>query len=231
MLQGIESAILEKANDPNWVIAVAAVVTAVFTIVLGTFTISLARSTRMAANAAVESAKAVTAIEFPIVRSSWFGPELETVDELIGPGAPYASALNDGLPTRFSAISNVEFQNFGRTPAFPLKISMGFTVAKVLPTTPIYTHTLHCSPNTVIKGGETQSIEIHFGFELSKTQINEIKNASAILWFYIRLNYQDVMDRFHDVGCCWHFGQENQADSGFYLFDDGTAPAAYTTKT
>jgi hypothetical protein len=213
--------------DANWIIAGAAVATAVF----GAFTVSLARSTKRAAEAAVLSAKAATAIEFPIIRASWLGPELESVDELIRPGAPYGSSSNDGPPTQFSAISDVEFRNYGRTPAFPFKIFMGFNVVNVLPATPVYTCTVRCQPNTVIEGGEKQSIEIHFSFELSDVQRNEIKNASAILWFYIRLVYRDVMDRFHDVGCCWQYGHQNEADSGFYLFDDGSAPAAYTSKT
>jgi hypothetical protein len=222
---------LEKLNDPNWIIAGAAVVTAAFTIVLGCFTISLARSTRTAANAAETSAKAATAIEFPIVRASWLGPELDEVDELIRPGAPYASGSNNGPPTRFSAVSSVEFRNYGRTPAFPFKISMGHIVAKVLPAIPIYTSTLRCQPNTVIEGGQKQGIEVHFSFELSDDQINGIKSKSVTLWVYTQLVYQDVMDRLHDVGCCWQLGSQNEADDGFYLFDDGSAPASYTAKT
>ncbi|HWN49836.1 MAG TPA: hypothetical protein VNO18_08430 [Xanthobacteraceae bacterium] len=185
----------------------------------------------VAANALDASAKAATAIEFPIIRASWLGPELLAVDGPISPDAPYGGAVNDGWPTRFSAISYFEFRNYGRTPAFPFKIAMGITVAKVPPSTPIYSRTIRCEPNTVIEGSSNRTVDIHFGFELTEDQIDKITDSSVALWFYILLTYHDVMDRPHEGGFCWHLGKQNVADATIYFFDDGSAPAAYTRKT
>jgi hypothetical protein len=227
-LAAIEAAI----RDPNWLIAVSSAVTAIFTIVLGTFTVSLARSTRAAARAAETSAKAAAAIEFPIVRSKWLGPDLEAVDHLIRPGEPYASSVGGpDVPTRFSIISDVEFQNFGRTPAFPIRFAIGHQVVRALPEEPSYRQSRECKPSSVIAAGQSQNIMAEYSFELGNRQLEMIKNAGTVLWLYCRLTYKDVMDQSHEVRCCWKLGRENDEDAELYFVDDGSAPAAYTLRT
>jgi hypothetical protein len=227
-LEAIEAAI----RDPNWVIAASSAVTAFFTIVLGTFTVSLARSTRAAARAAETTAKAAAAIEFPIVRSKWLGPDLEAVDHLIKPGEPCASSFGGpDVPTRFSVISDVEFQNFGRTPAFPIRFAIGHRVVRVLPDEPSYKQSRECRPSSVIGEAQSQNIKAEFSFELGNRQMEMVKNGGTILWVYCQLIYRDVMDQSHEVRCCWKLGRESEEDTGLYLLDDGSAPSAYTART
>jgi hypothetical protein len=186
---------------------------------------------KRAADAADLSAKAATAIEFPVVRTDWMGPELMATDELIRPKAPYGGVVNDGWPTRFCAIGEIEFRNYGRTPAFAVQVSLGFDVAARLSEEPKYTEIVRCEPNTVIGARENRDIEIHFGFELTSDQVRMVEASEAVLWLYGRLTFRDVMDRPHESGFCWQWGRQNEADDISYFFDDGSAPAAYTAKT
>jgi hypothetical protein len=189
------------------------------------------RDATIAANAADLSARAASAIEFPVVRTNWMGPEMMATDELIQPKAPYAGTVDDGWPTRFSAIGGVEFQNYGRTPAFAVEISLGVSVANQLSEVPTYTYVVRCGPNTVIGARDNKEIEVHFGFELTEEQVGMIEGTEAVLWLYGRLTFRDVMDRPHDIGFCWQWGRQNEADSISYFFDEGNAPVAYTIKT
>jgi hypothetical protein len=215
--------------------AASTVVVAVFTTVLGCFTISLARATRKAANAADASAKAATAVEFPIIRASWMGPELLATNELVKSGpkqSPYGGSSTNGALTKFSVIPDINFRNFGRSPAFPFTIARGTAVTSRLRRRPIYSHIRRCEPNSVIEPNESLKIDIDFGFELSDDELAKIRAASAVLWFYVLLTYHDVMDRSHDVGFCWQWGKQNpEADDMSYFFDDGSAPSKYTRRT
>jgi hypothetical protein len=189
------------------------------------------RDATLAANAADLSAKAATAIEFPVVRTGWMGPEILATDELVKPNAPYGGSVNDGWPTKFSAIGDIKFTNFGRTPAFPEQISLAISVADKLPPTPVYTDQVRCDAKAVIEPKDAREIEIHFGFELTDEQIAWISRSEKVLWFYGVLTFRDIMDRSHGICFCWQWGRQNEADSVSYFFDDGSAPAAYTAKT
>lgn len=230
LIVGFASGSFVRTYDKE-IVALSTVVIAVFTVILGLFTISVAQSTRIAAEAAFTSANAATAIEFPIIRTNWLGPELEGTDHLVGPKEPYGSSPVHLWPTTFSVISNIEFRNYGRTPAFLEQISLGIIVAKKLTEVPKYTHTIYLGPNTAIGPRENRKIELHFGFELSADEINEISSLESVLWFYGVLTFADVMDRTHEVGFCWQWGRKYDADSIAYFYDNGSAPAAYKRKT
>jgi len=221
----------DRIADYTWWLSAFTLALVVVSAVQIRFLIRADKTARIAAEAAVKSASAATAIEFPIVRTSWIGPEVTSTDELVRPHVPYAGAVNYGWPTRFSAISEIESRNYGRTPAFPTRITLGFAVTKMLPEVPVYSKTGRCEPNTVIEGRNDYSIETHFGFELTDDQIKALKESAAVLWFYGLLNFHDVMDRPHETAFCWQWGQQSEADSMFYFFDDGSAPPAYTRKT
>jgi hypothetical protein len=90
-----------------------------------------------AANAAERSARAAIAMELPVIRM--IPPEdLVATDVLIGGEGSYGGIVNDGPPTRFSAIGRFEVQNHGRTSAFPAIFSIGWAVTAKLPETPNY---------------------------------------------------------------------------------------------
>jgi hypothetical protein len=217
--------------------SIEGIIAALATIAIAWFTWTLRQSTekmwietKKAANAADLSAKAVTIVEFPIIRSAWVGPELLYVDELVGLDKPYEGVPNHGPPTKFSAIAEVEYHNYGRSPAFPVGILVGYTVADKLPEIPVYRKIGHPAPSAVVKERDVGKIETHFGFELSDIERTQIAESKAVLWFYILMTYIDIMDRPHEIGSCWQWGKQKPADDIMYFFDNGTAPAAYTKR-
>jgi hypothetical protein len=221
----------ERIADYTWWLAVLTGGLVFAGVIQFGFLIRSDNTARIAATAADLSAKAATAIEFPVVRTNWMGPELMATDEIVRPNSTYGGAVNDGWPTRFSVISDIEFRNYGRTPAFAEQISLGIRVTDRLAGVPHYTDIVRCEPNTVIGARDNGEIEIHFGFELADEQIRMIEKSDAVLWFYGKLTFRDVLDRPHDTGFCWQWGRQNEADGISYFFDDGSAPAAYVTKT
>jgi hypothetical protein len=187
---------------------------------------------RIASSAAKQSADVAVAIEFPIIGTNYIGPELEETGGLVRPNMPYASGPNDQWPTRYSVVSSIQFRNYGRTPAFVTRVEVSHAVDLILQERATYRTSIPCPPGTVIKERESETIEIHYGFELSEDEILRIKKTTAILWFYISLIYTDVMNREHFARFCWKWGRQNSAaDEIFYFFDDGSAPPAYTRKT
>lgn len=188
------------------------------------------------ADAADLSAKAVTIVEFPIIRTLWIGPTLLTVDygliDLGRTGEDYVGVVNDGPPTKFSIIKEIEYRNYGRSPAFPIQMHIGYTAAKALPDIPVYKKTATSSPSSILKEREESGkIQIDFGFELTESERIAIAKSESVLWFYVLMTYLDIMDRPHEIGSCWQWGKQNPADSVMYFFDNGTAPAAYTKRT
>jgi hypothetical protein len=102
----IAASVLEKLGDPNWVIAIAAVVTAAFTIILGLFTISLSKSTRIAANAAGRSVKVAEDSLVKLERAFVFSDSFEI------------SNIRDPTTDRTLAWQfQMKWQNTGSTPA------------------------------------------------------------------------------------------------------------------
>ena len=227
---------LAKAAD-HW----SVLLTALGTTAIAAFTWTLYKSsekmwieTKKAAEAADLSAKAVTIVEFPIIRTGWVGPDLLAVGELISAGMSgesYGGVVNNGPPTEFSAISQIEYRNFGRSPAFPIRMFLGYAVVDKLPEKPVYKSKGRPAPNSILKERETDTIEIHYGFQLDAAELAAIANSDAVLWFYVLMTYLDIMDRPHEIGSCWQWGKQNPADDLMYFFDNGTAPAAYTKRT
>jgi hypothetical protein len=190
--------------------------------------------TKKAADAADLSAKAVTIVEFPIIRTAWIGPDLLAMNGPISSGMSgenYVGAVNDGIPTEFLAVSNIEYRNHGRSPAFPIQMLMGYAVTKKLPDIPVYKSKGILSPSAILKERDSSTIEVHYGFQLSAAERTAITNSEAVLWFYILMTYLDIMDRSHEIGSCWQWGKQNPADALMYFFDNGTAPSAYTKRT
>ena len=137
----ILATIFDALRDPNWVIAIATVVTAAFTVVLGTFTISLARSTRTAATAAQ---KALTELERPylfIVDYNWLLTER-------------AKSTDHQCGFVYSVV------NGGRLPAFITAVRLGIRFGNSIPPTtdepPI--HNLLTAP-MIVGGGEREIIQ------------------------------------------------------------------------
>jgi hypothetical protein len=120
----------DRIADYTWWLSAFTLALVVVSAVQIRFLIRADKTARIAAEAAVKSASAATAIEFPIVRTSWIGPEVTSTDELVRPHVPYAGAVNYGWPTRFSAISEIEFK---RVDVNQILLSKGETTTPLKP--------------------------------------------------------------------------------------------------
>ena len=140
----IFASILQILGDPNWVIAFSAVVTAIFTVIHGTFTISLARSTRIAANAAE---KALTEIERP-----WLFLEGTTIRRREFPGQPIQ-------PNNWYI--KLHWKNIGRLPALVEECLFRILPTSEMPVNPIYLkgNELRCKA-TVASNEEFETNEV-----------------------------------------------------------------------
>jgi hypothetical protein len=221
-------ALLEKHN---------ALIAAIATGFIAWFTWNLRQSTekmwietRKAANAADLSARAAVIVEFPIIRTAWIGPELLAVAEFPKGEEPYCGQANDGTPTILSVVAELEYRNYGRSPAFPIGMLLGYSVVDRLPEIPNYTKKGEMSPNAILKQRTTSKIDIHYGIELTEEDRAKIDTGAAKLWFFVRMTYLDIMDRPYFIGSCWQWSKRNPADALMYFLDDGTAPPAYTKR-
>jgi hypothetical protein len=96
----VAASVFEKLGDPNWVIAISAVVTAIFTVVLGIFTISVARSTRIAAYAA-QSALTFTERAFVFMKYMYASPIYGSLDMIAGWDFHVVWENSGSTPTQF----------------------------------------------------------------------------------------------------------------------------------
>jgi hypothetical protein len=214
----------EKMIDPNWVIAISAVITAVFTVVLGLFTVSVAKSTRIAANAADRSARAATRIELPVIRI--VPPEIGSPTDR-DPNKGYGIIQGWRL-SKLMRISRIEFRNRGRTHADPTDISLGWRVAQHLDGEPGYTWTEKIEPGTALRPDIGQDIELSdFFFELTDVEVRAVNNRQLNLWLFGRLNYLDFMGDKHEHRFCWRWDSQERQMRPYRLFTDPETPGQY----
>jgi hypothetical protein len=181
-----------------------------------------------AANAAERSARAAVAMELPVIRM--IPPEdLVATDVLIGGEGPYGGIVNDGPPTRFSAIGRFEVQNHGRTSAFPTIFSIGWAVAGELPETPKYQKTVRLNHASVIKPNDSYHVDQHYGIEITEQEVAATANKTAWLWVYGSLTYWDFLDDVHDFRFCWRLAQRDPDGEMFMFASDGEPPLKYIT--
>jgi hypothetical protein len=193
--------------------AAATIVIAIFTTILGIFTVGLARSTRLAANAADLSARAAITIELPIIRAE--------------PDGFSWGRRHAGGPTIDSfGIDRLVFSNLGRTKAIPLEVHFGFTVGDQLPETPIYTFSKAFSVDAILEADPLSKNLREFEFDVAPDLFDGLRTSSTRLWFYCNLVYLDFMQGRHEAGFCWERWQ-NPGSGGFRT--DPTP--AYSKKT
>lgn len=190
----------------------------------------------IAARAAELNARAAVGIELPIIR---FTPlELASTDALIpADGAPYAAAITDGPPTRFSALGDFRVTNYGRTPAFPVEFAVGWAVAAVLQSEPVYSQRDRVNHAKVVTTSAEQEQECHLGarhlgIELSDEQIANITAGQSFLWVFGCLYYRDFLDDPREARFCWRYANRNHDSMKpfFYFASDGDPPQAYVAR-
>jgi hypothetical protein len=164
--------IFEKLGDPNWVIAVSAVVTAIFTVVLGTFTISLARSTRIAATAAE---KALTEIERP-----WLFLEGTTIRR---------REMNDGPRVPNFWFIKLHWKNIGRAPAVIEECLFRILPKSTMSDAPVYLrgNELLCKATAAV-GEEFETNEVGPGAHIEEQLV-----------FFGRMTYTELNGKSHET--------------------------------
>lgn len=187
------------------------------------FLIRADKTARMAAEAAILSAKAAIGMELPIIRADRV-PGLINVAKPPSPEAPFLGGVYvQGIPNRYSVIQSIDLKNFGRTPAFPIKLVAGWKVVKVLPDEPDYFHSINSSATAIINPDSEFTAAVRGVVELTPEQLETLHKQTAFIWLYISLHYRDFMNAPHEARFCWRFTR------GFG--PGGSLPIAYTTHT
>jgi hypothetical protein len=174
----IAASVFEKLGDPNWVIALSAVITAFFTGILGYFTVSLARSTRIAANAAE---KAVIEIERP-----WLFLEGATV--------------RPRDPRTMTIIQNnwyikLHWKNLGRSPAIVTDCIFKLIEFSTVGPEPDYTGALPLTLQRTIGVGESVPTN-----EVGPARKSTEGVEGPELIFFGRLTYSELNGKIHNTG-------------------------------
>jgi hypothetical protein len=185
-----------------------------------------ARAAASAAGSADLNARAAIGIELPVLRV--IPPNLLLTDELLDHDGPYFGQVNDGVPTRHSAVGNLEVRNDGRTPAVPVSISVGWTVTAKLPQSPTYRRTDFFGHASLVRPGETFTCQQAYGIELTDEEIKSIDTDKAWLWFFGMIEYRDFLEDSRLVRFCWRFANRNFDTVCFFFESDGNPPAQYT---
>jgi hypothetical protein len=154
-------------------------------------------ATAIAARAADLSAKAVIALQLPIIR------------------ARQPSSLGHGQSTAVGVtredcwIPHVEFWNNGSTKAFPVEVHYGIIVGnKPLPKLPLYDATVFFEVNETYEPNTRVPYRVNLPEcrrELTDGQWSEIRQGKLGVTFYCLLAYFDFMDTRREVGFCWRW--------------------------
>ncbi len=196
--------------------AISTAIIAIFATIFGLFTISLAKSTRIAADAAILSARSAIAIELPIIRANAQKLDFGYVQEETGQRRNQVS------------ISELFIANLGKTKAFPVEVQIGCTIGHRLPKTPVYRFTRSFPVNAILEPDQ-KGVEVplsEFEFDAPPDIYNLLRARSTTMWFYCNLVYSDFIQVRHEAGFCWKRHESNGMDT---LFEDPTP--AYNRKT
>lgn len=215
VVEGI--AIASEWKPEIWT-AISTVVIAAFTTILGLFTISLAKSTRIAAEAADLTARAAIALELPIIRIQ---PQKET----------YGTTRRKGeqKESHHITIGSLVFSNLGNTKAFPIEIEYGWTAGRELPKSPVYRRIKTFDAGYILDASRSSAPEIDLpdaDIEIPENGYDQIGAGDLRVWFYCRLSYLDFMEQERSVSFCWQ-RYETLGRGGFRVDDT----PAYNQKT
>lgn len=191
------------------------------------FLIRADQTATISARAAERSAKAAIGVELPIIKRI-YGPSLV----IVGSRNPesYTGVINsNGVPSRFSGITDITFINDGRTAAFPKHFRVGWTVIDGLPDIPVYSQTVQCQPDAIINGNAVAQLDANFVIEVSDEERARIVQRQADLWLYLDLTYSDFMNEEHQSGICLKWERHQLGSFGWAAVTG--IPAAYTRRT
>lgn len=148
-------------------------------------------------------------------------------------GAYIASGIIGHLPVipgeKFAVVPHVGFRNDGRTPAFPLQLSVGHTVAPYLENEPAYTKIVRLPLGHILAPDCETDISVDYMMEFSEEEVEAIGTQSAYLWLYCQLAYTDFVDDRHEPRFCWNWDCPDGVGS-YYFTSDNNVPIDYRRK-
>jgi len=153
--------------------------------------------TTVAANAARDSANAAIAAErarfHVVIEETNFDWVIRVVE------TNYSPPIDDDAAIESPAGVNYRFRNYGKTPGIIKEISMGMSVAPDDPIDPVYTVLLSPIKEHMIAGGEGQTSQKSYLMyrALSMKEARAIRSNEARLWFFGRIDYDDVFGSKH----------------------------------
>lgn len=230
----IETSDEKIATFTRWLVVVACIQAVIFALQWIAMVIQAKRlketvkATEKAAKAAEASTGAIVRMELPIIRA--IPGDLIFTDKLISGDETYSGIVNNGLPSKYSGFGFIKFTNYGRTPAFPESLSVGWMVASKLPDKPTYIKSSILDRAEVIKPRGTFTADTHYGIELTDDELRTTKEDSSWLWFYGCLYCRDFMNIGREFRFCWRWANHNpKGHKPFYFFSsDGEPPEEYT---
>jgi hypothetical protein len=156
--------------------------------------IAIARETaeaaKKSADAANLSAYAALRVELPILMMD--RPSLDSIDGPVPENGAYGTSELTTLPYENCVIPSVNFRNHGRTAAFPTALHIGYCVARKIPPTPVYLHSVRFRGETIIKAADSFEVYIHFDLKLTDHERSEMK-AGATMWLWCWICFDTFM--------------------------------------
>jgi hypothetical protein len=149
---------------------------------------------KQAADAAMLNARAVIALQLPIIRVK---------PDTLGNGQSHI----EGTFSEYCDVHTLTFSNLGPTKAFPVEIRCGWTIGERLPHEPTYLVTEAFLPNYIFEPDPkvTPRKTLQFHMPLKPGEWSLICGGKLPLWFYCSFGYDDFMGTRHDAGFCWRW--------------------------
>jgi hypothetical protein len=189
---------------------------------------------RASSESAVLMANVMVGIEVPVIQVRPVGIRIDGVAEPVPDDFGYAAfSVDTAPPPPHAIVPVIPFRNYGRTPAFPISIALGYSVVSVLSGEPVYTKSYPLTD--VVMGVEPQEspfeARVYFPMNFSDEQRRDF-GSGAQLWLYGSVKYRDFMNNEHEARFCCRWAQE-PGDPGnlFWFSNDGNPPEAYTRRT
>jgi hypothetical protein len=175
------------------VVAISTVFIAIFTIILGVFTVSLARSTRISAVGAKESADSLIAAE----RARFFIiVDKHNLTEIVKLVENYGVSENSGLPGGDNIWITYRFKNYGKTPGIVRELIVDSMIAAApIDPSPLFISTKDFPEYMIGASDSTRAVNYSPAIHPSISQAQSIGRNAARLWFFGRLYYDDVFGK------------------------------------
>jgi hypothetical protein len=182
---------------------------------------------RISADAATIAARAAVASEMPIV----FLTDISLWDVPFPGTESGGGASVHGVPPKLTTVQ-VEFKNYGRTPARLIQLYVDNRIVKELPADPQYVLGRDLRSGSTIAAGGEQTLDAPYQFQISEAHQDAIAKEEAFFWVYGLLNYRDFLGNLHETRFCMRWfgvdpGVTSDTPEGFV--EDG--PSEYHRQT